>query len=332
MDGLDDRGQVLVIGATNRVDNLDEALRRPGRFDKEFYFPLPDMAARRKMLFQYTAKWSRELGDDMADYIAHKTLNFSGADIREFCSQALAHSIRRLYPHIYAVREKLEIDVEHIIVEKEDFDIVLKCTLHLQCQIRLLTRFKFTAYVPTCRRLPQPTWNDDVPPLFKPLFNDHVDNCLIKIAADWPVHTKERVRELLRIERLAKENLQKIEDKAAADKIAEEEKSKVTAETQELLAASLSKESLLPEGDYQPGAAPEASICNNQEESAVPVQEVVKVTEIIMNEKKKAELLLARRQVKVAAVKKVIESMDISTNLVGRSFISQKIFSLLYRF
>ena len=43
MDGLDDRGQVVVIGATNRIDALDPALRRPGRFDREFYFPLPSL-------------------------------------------------------------------------------------------------------------------------------------------------------------------------------------------------------------------------------------------------------------------------------------------------
>lgn len=41
IDGLDDRGEVIVIGATNRVDAIDPALRRPGRFDRELYFPLP---------------------------------------------------------------------------------------------------------------------------------------------------------------------------------------------------------------------------------------------------------------------------------------------------
>jgi len=41
MDGLDSRGEVVVIGATNRIDAIDPALRRPGRFDREFVFPLP---------------------------------------------------------------------------------------------------------------------------------------------------------------------------------------------------------------------------------------------------------------------------------------------------
>lgn len=46
MDGLDDRGNVIVIGATNRIDAIDPALRRPGRFDRELYFPLPSRKVR----------------------------------------------------------------------------------------------------------------------------------------------------------------------------------------------------------------------------------------------------------------------------------------------
>ena len=48
MDGMDGRGQVVVIGATNRPDAIDPALRRPGRFDREFYFPLPNLDARER--------------------------------------------------------------------------------------------------------------------------------------------------------------------------------------------------------------------------------------------------------------------------------------------
>ena len=46
MDGLDNRGEIVVIGATNRIDSIDPALRRPGRFDREFIFPLPDKQVR----------------------------------------------------------------------------------------------------------------------------------------------------------------------------------------------------------------------------------------------------------------------------------------------
>jgi len=50
MDGLDNRGEVVIIGATNRIDAIDPALRRPGRFDREFLFPLPSYAVGRILL------------------------------------------------------------------------------------------------------------------------------------------------------------------------------------------------------------------------------------------------------------------------------------------
>jgi SpoVK/Ycf46/Vps4 family AAA+-type ATPase len=57
MDGMDGRGQVVVIGATNRPDAVDPALRRPGRFDREFYFGLPGLEAREKILKIMTKEW-----------------------------------------------------------------------------------------------------------------------------------------------------------------------------------------------------------------------------------------------------------------------------------
>ena len=57
MDGLDSRGEVVVIGATNRLDNIDPALRRPGRFDREFIFPLPSKEARIQIIKIKTKDW-----------------------------------------------------------------------------------------------------------------------------------------------------------------------------------------------------------------------------------------------------------------------------------
>jgi len=56
MDGLDSRGEVIVIGATNRIDSIDPALRRPGRFDREILFPLPSAEARKQILKIHTSK------------------------------------------------------------------------------------------------------------------------------------------------------------------------------------------------------------------------------------------------------------------------------------
>ena len=105
MDGMDGRGQVVVIGATNRPDAVDPALRRPGRFDREFYFGLPKLEAREKILAIMTKGWKGwESGDEekandeegMRDGktvvvnenlrgLAKLTKGYGGADLRVSC-------------------------------------------------------------------------------------------------------------------------------------------------------------------------------------------------------------------------------------------------------
>ena len=85
MDGMDGRGQVVVIGATNRPDAVDPALRRPGRFDREFYFPLPGLEAREKILGIMTKKWAgwdSDKGVENAKGLAKLTKGYGGADLR----------------------------------------------------------------------------------------------------------------------------------------------------------------------------------------------------------------------------------------------------------
>ena len=85
MDGMDGRGQVVVIGATNRPDAVDPALRRPGRFDREFYFPLPGLEAREKILRIITKKWQGwegEEGETRVKGLAKLTKGYGGADLR----------------------------------------------------------------------------------------------------------------------------------------------------------------------------------------------------------------------------------------------------------
>jgi SpoVK/Ycf46/Vps4 family AAA+-type ATPase len=85
MDGMDGRGQVVVIGATNRPDAVDPALRRPGRFDREFYFPLPGQEAREKILRIITKKWQGwegEGGETRVNGLAGLTKGYGGADLR----------------------------------------------------------------------------------------------------------------------------------------------------------------------------------------------------------------------------------------------------------
>lgn len=75
-------GQVIVIGATNRPDSVDPALRRPGRFDREFYFPLPNKEARKKIIKINTRKWTPALSEDMVERLAGMTKGYGGADMR----------------------------------------------------------------------------------------------------------------------------------------------------------------------------------------------------------------------------------------------------------
>ncbi|KAL8371486.1 hypothetical protein RB595_001330 [Gaeumannomyces hyphopodioides] len=121
MDGMDGRGQVIVIGATNRPDSVDPALRRPGRFDREFYFPLPDLEGRRAILDIHTKDWG--LSSEFRDTLARRTKGYGGADLRALCTEAALNSIQRTYPQIYSSTDKLIVDPERIAVHATDFII-----------------------------------------------------------------------------------------------------------------------------------------------------------------------------------------------------------------
>ncbi|KAI1126692.1 hypothetical protein F5Y10DRAFT_293478 [Nemania abortiva] len=124
MDGMDGRGQVIVIGATNRPDNIDPALRRPGRFDREFYFPLPDVDARKAILDIHTRDWG--LSEDFKTSLAKDAKGYGGADLRALCTEAALNAIQRTYPQIYFSKEKLVVDPEKVNVQMTDFVIAKK--------------------------------------------------------------------------------------------------------------------------------------------------------------------------------------------------------------
>lgn len=126
MDGMDGRGQVIVIGATNRPDSVDPALRRPGRFDREFYFPLPGLEARRAILDIHTKGWDPPLSANFKDEIARSTKGYGGADLRALCTEAALNAVQRRYPQIYKSNEKLLINPETITVSAKDFMISIK--------------------------------------------------------------------------------------------------------------------------------------------------------------------------------------------------------------
>ncbi|KAL6108851.1 atad2 [Pungitius sinensis] len=121
MDGLDGRGEVVVIGATNRLDSIDPALRRPGRFDREFLFGLPDREARKDILKIHTGLWSPPPAETFLEELADKCVGYCGADIKALCSEAALCALRRRYPQIYLSSQKLVLDVDSIAIISKDF-------------------------------------------------------------------------------------------------------------------------------------------------------------------------------------------------------------------
>ncbi|OCF30797.1 hypothetical protein I316_07520 [Kwoniella heveanensis BCC8398] len=126
MDGMDGRGQVIVIGATNRPDAVDPALRRPGRFDREFYFPLPNKTARKKIIQINTRKWEPQLSDGFLEQLATLTKGYGGADLRALCTESALNAIQRRYPQIYKSADRLQLETGSIHVSAKDFMMSIK--------------------------------------------------------------------------------------------------------------------------------------------------------------------------------------------------------------
>ncbi|XP_076547755.1 ATPase family AAA domain-containing protein 2 isoform X3 [Osmia lignaria lignaria] len=121
MDGLSDRGEVIVIGATNRIDAIDPALRRPGRFDRELFFPLPSMKERLEILKIHVSKWKNPPPDQLLETLAEKATGYCGSDLRALCTEAVLQGLRRTYPQIYMTSNRLLLDPERVEVKKRDF-------------------------------------------------------------------------------------------------------------------------------------------------------------------------------------------------------------------
>uniref|UniRef100_A0A672S114 ATPase family AAA domain-containing protein 2 n=1 Tax=Sinocyclocheilus grahami TaxID=75366 RepID=A0A672S114_SINGR len=126
MDGLDSRGEIVVIGATNRLDSIDPALRRPGRFDREFLFNLPDKKARKHILEIHTRDWSPKLAEPFIDELAEKCVGYCGADVKALCTEAALAALRRRYPQIYSSSQRYQLDVASIVLGPQDFGCALR--------------------------------------------------------------------------------------------------------------------------------------------------------------------------------------------------------------
>ncbi|MFA6214288.1 MAG: CDC48 family AAA ATPase [Candidatus Micrarchaeia archaeon] len=121
LDGLKARGQVIVIGATNRPNSIDPALRRPGRFDREVELGVPDRQGRKEILQIHTR--SMPLAEDVSvDELASITHGYTGADVSALTKEAAMKVLRRILPKIDLEQEFIPTEIlDNLRVTREDF-------------------------------------------------------------------------------------------------------------------------------------------------------------------------------------------------------------------
>lgn len=122
MDGLDERGNIVVIGATNRPNSLDEALRRPGRFDREIEIGVPNKEGRLEIL-QIHSRGMPLLGGVNLKHLAEKTHGFVGADLQALAKEAAMIALRRILPDLNLDEEVIQPDIlNKLTISQDDFE------------------------------------------------------------------------------------------------------------------------------------------------------------------------------------------------------------------
>jgi transitional endoplasmic reticulum ATPase len=126
MDGIQSRGKLVVIGATNRPNAIDPALRRPGRFDREIDIGIPDEQGRLDILLIHTR--GMPLTEEVnLESIAKVTHGFVGADLEALSKEAAMRSLRRILPEINLEQPKIPAEIlNKIKITKQDFDEALR--------------------------------------------------------------------------------------------------------------------------------------------------------------------------------------------------------------
>jgi len=174
MDGLTERGQVVVIGATNRVDAIDPALRRPGRFDREIEIGVPDRNDRVEILRIHVRNMPLHEDVDLEN-LADRTQGFVGADMSALCKEAAMRALRHYLPDMGMEDDIPREVVESIKVTNQDFEDSLK-------------EIEPSAMREVLVELPRVTWSEvgGLGPLKQELIE----------AIDWPLRKPERFQEM----------------------------------------------------------------------------------------------------------------------------------------
>ncbi len=121
MDGLKSRGQVVVMAATNRPGDIDEALRRPGRFDREIKINPPDETGRKEILQIHTRGMPLDK-DVNFDELAHKTIGYTGADIEVLCKESALKAIKPYFSQLKNLEEKVPTQIlDKIKIKRQHF-------------------------------------------------------------------------------------------------------------------------------------------------------------------------------------------------------------------
>ncbi len=126
MDGLESRGKVVVIGATNRPNAIDAALRRPGRFDREIEINIPDRTGRAEILSIHTRGMPLDKDVDL-EQIADLTHGYAGADVSALTKEAAMRALRRIMPHLDLELDAIPAEILNTMnVTQSDFFAALK--------------------------------------------------------------------------------------------------------------------------------------------------------------------------------------------------------------
>jgi transitional endoplasmic reticulum ATPase len=126
MDGIEPRQNLVVIAATNRPEALDEALRRPGRFDREIVVGVPDQNGRSEILQIHTRGMPLAADVDIQD-LARRTYGFVGADLASLTREAAMEAVRRIMPQVDPEKDTIPTEVlDALSVERRDFENALK--------------------------------------------------------------------------------------------------------------------------------------------------------------------------------------------------------------
>ena len=126
LDGLEPRQNTVVIAATNRPEAIDEALRRPGRFDREIVIGVPDESGRREILAIHTRGMPLDGGVNLPE-LARRTYGFVGADLAALVREAAIEAVRRIMPQINLAEGTIPHEVlDNLSVKGNDFEEALK--------------------------------------------------------------------------------------------------------------------------------------------------------------------------------------------------------------